>query len=160
VRKHGQNHFNQWCQHLITVHKSRTSLQCLLSSWKVPGFARTGTLLLTLLDSPLDKVVESFCYEEQMLLPLPTDHPPKKHPLSWRLRNFKAALFRDANLLQGITVAGDRFFDPDDKSFFDSIRAQIHLLSDMSTRLLSRMGPPVDVDAQEDLVKGTGTHDW
>jgi hypothetical protein len=52
------------------------------------------------------------------------------------------------------------FFDPDDKSFFDSIRAQIHLLSDMSTRLLSRMGPPVDVDAQEDLVKGTGTHDW
>jgi hypothetical protein len=132
-------------EYLITVHKSRTSLQCLLSSSKVSGFARTGTLFLTLLDSSIERVVESFGSEEQRNLPLSTDHPPQKNLLWWRLRSFKAALFRDVNLLHGIAIAGDRFFDPDDRSFFDSIRAQIHLLSDVTSRLLSRMCPPVEV---------------
>ncbi len=132
-------------EHLITVHKSRTSLHCLLSSSKVSGFARTGTLLLTLLDNSLDKVVESFCYEEQMLLPLPTSQAPQNNLLWWRLRNFRAALFRDENLLQRIAIAGDRFFDPADKSLVDSIRTQNHLLSNVTTRLLSRMYHPFEV---------------
>ena len=132
-------------EYLITVHKSRTSLHCLLSSSTVSGFSRTGTLLLTLLDSSIDKVVESFCYEEQTLLLLPTNQPPHKSPLWWRLRNFRAALFRDANFLQGIAIAGDRFFGRDDKRLFDSIGAQNQLLSNATTRLLSRMYPPVEV---------------
>jgi len=132
-------------EHLITVHKSRTLWQGLFSSSTVPGFARTGTLLLTLLDSSIDRVMESFCHEERRLLPVPADHPPQQNPLWWRLRNFKAALFRDVNLLQGIAIAGDRFFEPDDKSFFDSIAAQNHLLNHVTTRLLSRMFPHVEV---------------
>ena len=132
-------------EHLITVHKSRTLWRGLFSSSTVPGFARTGTLLLTLLDRSIDRVVESFCYEERRLLPLPTDRPPQQNPLWWRLRNFRSALFRDGNLLQGIAIAGDRFFEPDDKSFFDSIAAQNHLLSNVTTRLLSRMFPHVEV---------------
>jgi hypothetical protein len=52
---------------------------------------------------------------------------------------------RRLGLLHGISIAGDRFFDPDDKSFFDSIASQIHLLSDVTTRLLSRMCSPVEV---------------
>lgn len=132
-------------EYLITIHKSRTSLHGLLSNSKVSGFARTGTLLLTLLDRSLDKVVDSFCSEEQVLLSLSTNHQPKKHPLWWRLRNFKAALFRDAILLQGILTTGVRFFDPDDKSLFDSIRTQNRLLRNIATRLLSRMYPPSEV---------------
>jgi len=124
-------------------------LPCLLPSSKVSGFARTGNLFLNLLDSSIDRVVESFCSEGQMLLPLSTDHAPQKNPLWWRLRNFRAALFRDVNLLHGIAIAGDRFFDPDDKSFFDSITSQIHLLSDVTTRLLSRMCLPGEVPSMQ-----------
>lgn len=132
-------------EYLITVHKSRASLHCLLPSSKVSDFARTGTLLLTLLDSSIERVVESFCSEEQMHLSFSPDRGAQKNPLWWRLKNFKAALFRDVNLLHRISIAGDRFFDPDDKSLFDSITSQSRLLSDVTTRLLSRMCPPVEV---------------
>jgi hypothetical protein len=131
--------------HLITVHNSRTSLHCLLPSSKVSDFACTGTLLLTLLDSSIERVVESFCSEEQMHLPFSPDHGVQKNPLWWRLKNFKAALFRDVNWLHRISIAGDRFFGPDDKSLFASITSQSRLLSDVTTRLLSRMCSPVDV---------------
>ena len=124
-------------EYLITVHKSGTSLHYLLSNSTVSGFAHTGTLLLTLLDSSIDKVVESFCYEAQMLLLLPTNYPPHKTPLWWRLRNFRAALFRDANFLQEIAIAGDRFFCRNDERLFDSIGEQNQLLSNATTRLLS-----------------------
>jgi hypothetical protein len=132
-------------EYLVTVHKHRTSLHCLLSSLDVSGFAHTGTLLLTLLDSSIDRVTESFCSEEQKDLPFSTDYALHQNPLWWRLRNFKATLLRDANLLVGIAVAGARFFSPDDNRLFESIRTQIHLLSDVTTRLLSRMGHPVEV---------------
>jgi hypothetical protein len=136
-------------EYLITVHKSRTSLPRLLPGSKASGFARTGTLFLTLLDSSIDRIVESFCSEEQLLLPLSTAHPSQKNTLWWRLRNFRAALFRDVNFLQEIAIAGDRFFCPDDKSLFDSIRAQTRLLSDVATRLLSRTCFPIEVSSMQ-----------
>ncbi len=97
-------------EYLITIHKSRTPLHCLLSSSHVSGFAHTGTLLLTLLDSSIDRIMESFCSEEQMHLSFSPGHAPQKNPLWWRLRNFRAALLRDVNLLHRIAVAGGRFF--------------------------------------------------
>lgn len=129
-------------EYLITIHKSRSPLHCLLSSSHVSGFAHTGTLLLTLLDSSIDRIMESFCSEEQRIAGSRT---PKK-PLWWRLRNFRAPLLRDVNLLHGIAVAGGSFLV---RSFFESIRAQIHLLTDVTTRLLSRMGSPVEVPSMQ-----------
>lgn len=150
-------------EYLITVHNARTPLHCLLSSSHVSGFAHTGTLLLSILDSSINRVMESFCSEEQMHFPFSPDHMPQKNPLWWRLRNFRAVLLRDVNLLHGIAVAGGRFFGPDDKSSFESIRARIHLLSDVTTRFLSRMGSPgrgADyADAQENLVNATSIGD-
>ncbi len=132
-------------EHLITVHKSRASLYCLLSSSKFSSFVRTGTLLLTLLESSIDKVVESFCSEEQLPLPLPTDQPSQQSSLWWRLRNFRAALFRNMNLLQRIAIAGERFFEPDDQIVLDSIAAQYRLLSYVTSRLLSCMFSHIEV---------------
>lgn len=139
--------------YLITVHKSRTSLPCLLPGSKVSGFTRTGTLFLTLVDSSIDRVVESFGSEEQMLLPITKTYPPQKNPLWWRLRNLRAVLFRDVNLLQGIAAAGERFFDSDDEKFLSSITSQMRLLNDMATGLLSRMCPLSDVPSMQMLMK-------
>jgi hypothetical protein len=133
-------------EHLITVHKSRTFLPDSCSFSRISVAARTGTLVLALLDIYLETVVESFCSEEQMLSPMPiTDGPPEAYPMWWRLKSFKAVLYRDANLLQRIAIAGKRFFDAEDMRLFDSIKSQIRLLSDMTARLLSRMHPPVDL---------------
>ena len=149
-------------EYLITVHNGRTPLHCLLSSSQVSGFTHTGTLLLTLLDSSIDRVMESFCSEEQMHFPFSPDHAPQKNPLWWRLRNFRAALLRDVNLLHGIAVAGGRCFGPDDKSSIESIRPQIHLLSDSDNSIAITYGSPgrgADyTDAQENLANATSIH--
>lgn len=132
-------------EHLITVHKSRTPLAGLVSSSENAGVARTGSLLLTVVDRSIERVEELFCSEEQMHLLVPNKHQPQNSPLWWRLSNFKAALLRDANLYHKVAIAGDRFFDPEDKSLFDSIGTRNDILSNVTTRLLSRMFPHVEM---------------
>src|SRR6266536_1276518 len=133
-------------EYLITLHKSRTPLHCPLSRSQVSGFTHSGPLLLTLFDDSIAKLIRSFCSgENSAAFPLRKHDEPRKTPLWWRLRNFRAALLRDANLLHGIAATGTRFFGPEDSSFFESIRAKIYLLCDVTNRLLSRMDPMVEV---------------
>jgi hypothetical protein len=131
---------------LITLHRCGTPLHCSLSRSQVSELTCSGTLLLALFDDAMARLMRFFCSEQNSaVLPVPEYEQPTRNPLWWRLRNFKAALLRDANLLQGIAAAGDRFFSPDDRSFFESIRAKIYLLSDVTNRLLLRMDPPAEV---------------
>jgi hypothetical protein len=133
-------------EYLITLHKSRTPLYGSLSGSQVAELTRTGALLLALFENSTAKLIRSFCSARNVaVLPVQRGDQPTRNPLWWRLRNFRGALLRDARLLHGILAAGDRFFSPDDRSFFESIRAKIYLLSDVTNRLLLRMDPPADV---------------
>ncbi len=133
-------------EYLITLHKSRTPLYCSLSGSQVAELTHTGALLLALFENSTAKLIRSFCSARNIaVLPVQKCEQPTRNPLWWRLRNFRGALLRDARLLHGIAAAGDRFFCPDDKSFFESIRAKIYLLSDVTNRLLLRMDPQAEV---------------
>ena len=93
--------------------------------------------------------MRSFCSEQKnVVLPVQKYQTPTKNPLWWRLKNFRAALLRDANLLHAIAATGVRFFSPDDRNIFESIRAKIYLVYDATNRLLSRMDFPVAVPSQ------------
>ena len=137
-------------EYLITIHKDRTPLDGSLSGSKVAELTHTGALLLALLENSIAKLLRSFCSARNIaVLPVQECEQPTRNPLWWRLRNFRGALLRDARLLHGIAAAGDRFFSPGDRSFFESIRAKLYLLSDVTNRLLSRMDPAVDVPVNE-----------
>jgi hypothetical protein len=133
-------------EYLITLHKSRTPLYCSLSGSQVAELTHTGALLLALFENSSAKLIRSFCSARNIaVLPLQKCEQPTRNHLWWRLRNFRGALLRETRLLHGIAAAGDRFFGPDDKSFFESIRAKIYLLSDVTNRLLLRMDLPAEV---------------
>jgi hypothetical protein len=133
-------------EYLITLHKSRTPLYGSLSGSQVAELTHTGALLLAIFENSTAKLIRSFCSARNLaVLPVQRCDQPTRNPLWWRLRNFRGALLRDARLLHGMVAAGDRFFGPDDKSFFESIRANIYLLSDVTNRLLLRMDPPAEV---------------
>ena len=133
-------------EYLITVHKTRTPLHCSLSGSQVAELTHAGALLLALFENSTAKLIRSFCSARNVAVPpVQRCDQPTRNPLWWRLRNFRGALLREARLLHGIAAAGDRFFCPDDKSFFESIRAKIYLLSDVTNRLLLRMDPPAEV---------------
>lgn len=133
-------------EYLITLHQRRTPLHDLLSSSQASGFAQTGTLLLTLFDESIGRLIGSFCSEgNRSGLPIQRDEQPKKNPLWWRLRNFRAALLRNVNLLPEVAFVGGRFFNPDDRSAFGSVKAKVCFLCDIIDGLLSRVNPLVDV---------------
>jgi CorA-like Mg2+ transporter protein len=133
-------------EYLITLHKSKTPLYCSLSGPQVAELTRTGALLLALFENSTANLIRSFCSARNIaVLPVQKCEQPTRNPLWWRLRNFRGALLRDARLLHGIAALGDRFFSPSDRSFFESIRAKIYLLSDVTNRLLLRMDPPAEV---------------
>jgi Mg2+ and Co2+ transporter CorA len=133
-------------EYLITIHKDRTPLYGSLSRSKVAELTHTGALLLALFENSIAKLLRSFCSARNIaVLPVQECEQPTRNPLWWRLGNFRGALLRDARLLHSIAAAGDRFFRPDDRSFFESIRAKIYLLFDVTNRLLSRMDPAVEV---------------
>ena len=130
-------------EYLITLHKSRTPLLCPLLGSQVSGFTHTGALLLALFENSTAKLIRSFCSARNIaVLPVQKCEQPTRNPLWWRLRNFRGALLRETRLLHGIAAAGDRFFSPDDRSLFESIRAKIYLLSDVTNRLLFTYGSP------------------
>jgi len=132
-------------KYLITFHKSRTPFYCSLSGSQVAELTHTGTLLLALFENSAAKLIRSFCSARNVaILPVQRCDQPTRNPLWWRLRNFRGALLRDTRLLHDMAAAGDRFFSPDDRSFFESIRAKIYLLSDMTNRLLLRMDPSAE----------------
>lgn len=135
-------------EYLITLHKRRSPLHCLLSSSQISGFTHTGSLLLTLFDNSIGRLIRSFCLDQNSL-PIRKDGQSSKNPLWWQLRNFRAALLRDANLLREIAFVGDRFFNPDDRSTFGSIRAKTCFLCDMLSGLLSRMDPSLNVTFEQ-----------
>ena len=133
-------------EYLITLHKNKTPLYCSLSGPQVAELARTGALLLALFENSTANLIRSFCSARNIaILPVQKCEQPTRNPLWWRLRNFRGALLRDARLLHGIAAVGDRFFSHDDTSFFESIRAKIYLLSDVTNRLLLRMNPPAEL---------------
>ena len=133
-------------EYLITLHKSRTPLLCPLLGSQVSGFTNTGALLLALFENSTAKLIRSFCSARNIaFLPVQKCEQPTRNPLWWRLRNFRGALLRENRLLHGIAAAGNRFFTPDNGNLFESIRAKIYLLSDVTNRLLLRMDPPVEV---------------
>lgn len=133
-------------EYLITLHKRSTPLRCLLSSPQVSGFTRTGTLLLTLFDNSLCGLINSLCFEQDSAnLPVQKRGQPKKNPLWWRLRNLRAALLRNVNLLHEIAFVGARFFSPEDRSAFGSVKAKISFLCDIIDGLLSRTDPSINV---------------
>lgn len=137
-------------EYLITIHKRGTPLRRLLSTSQVPVFTHTGTLLLTLFDNSICRLVNSFCYEQNSAdQPFQKCQQPKRNPLWWRLRNFRAALLREVKLLHEIAFVGGRFFNPDDRETFGSVKAKICFLCDMINGLLSRMEPPVDVTFEQ-----------
>ncbi len=136
------------CEYLITLHKRRSPLRRLLSSSQISGFTHTGSLLLTLFDNSIGRLIRSFCLDQNSLL-IRKDGQSSKNPLWWQLRNFRAALLRDANLLHEIAFVGDRFFNPDDRSTFGSIRAKTCFLCDMLSGLLSRMDPSLNVTFEQ-----------
>jgi hypothetical protein len=133
-------------EYLITLHKSQTPVYCSLSGSQVAELTHTGALLLALFENSTAKLIRSFCSARNIaVLSVQKCEQPTRNPLWWRLRNFRGALLRDARLLHGIAAVGDRFFGPDDRSFFESIRAKIYLLSDVTNRLLLRMDPSAEV---------------
>jgi hypothetical protein len=133
-------------EYLITLHKSRSPLLCPLLGSQVSGFTNTGALLLALFENSTAKLIRSFCSARNIaFLPVQKCEQPTRNPLWWRLRNFRGALLRETRLLHCIAAAGDRLFGPDDNSFFESIRAKLYLLSDVTNRLLLRMDPPAEV---------------
>ena len=145
---------------LITLHKSQTPFHCSLSRPQVAELTHAGSLLLKLFEHSTAKLMRSFCSEQKsVILPAPKYHAPTTNPLWWRLRNFRAALLRNANSLHSIAAVGARFFGPGDRDIFEAIRAMIYLLYDATNRLLSRMDYPVAVPSQrgirENLAKTT-----
>jgi CorA-like Mg2+ transporter protein len=130
-------------EYLITVHKTRTPLHCSLSGSQVAELTHTGALLLALFENSTAKLIRSFCSARNIaVLTAQEWEQPTRNPLWWRLCSFRAALLRDGKLLHGIAAAGDRFFTPDDRNLFESIRAKMHLLCDVTNRLLSRTDAP------------------
>ena len=133
-------------RYLITIHNRSAPLRYLLSSSQLSGFTHTGTLLLILFDSLICGLMNSFCSEQNSTdLPVHKCDQPERNPLWWRLRNFRAALLREVNLLHEIAFVGGRFFNPEDRGTFGSVKAKICFLCDIIDGLLSRMDPPVAV---------------
>jgi hypothetical protein len=132
--------------YLITVHKRRGPLLRLLPAVQELGFDHTGSLLLAIFDESIGRLIKSLSSEGDC-----EDVPPckegllNKNPLWWRLRNFRAALLRQVTLVHELAFVGGRFFNPDDRSTFGSIRAKICFLSDMITGLLCQMDPSANV---------------
>jgi hypothetical protein len=126
--------------YLITLHASRTPFRCSLSRSQVVELTHATPLLLKLFDDSVTKLLRFFCSGSNRVgLPVQNYQTPQKNPLWWRLRNFRAALLRDANVLHGIAATGVRFLSPDDANIFESVRAKIHVLCDATSRWLSRM---------------------
>jgi hypothetical protein len=144
-------------KYLITFHKSRTPFHCSLSRSQVVQLTHATPLLLKLFEDSTTKLVRSFCSERSVALPVQEYQTPMKNPLWWRLRNFRATLVRDANLLHGVAATGLRFFGPDDRNIFESIRAKIYLLCDATNRLLSRLDSAVAVPSRQ-RVRGSFTN--
>jgi hypothetical protein len=132
-------------RYLITIHKRSTPLRCLLSSLQLSGFTQTGTLLLILFDNLICGLMHSLCSKQNNTdLPVHKCDQPERNPVWWRLMNFRAALLRDVNLLHEIAFVGGRFFNPDDRGTFGSVKAKICLLCDTIDGLLSGMDPSVN----------------
>ncbi|MBI4490619.1 MAG: hypothetical protein HY694_16160 [Deltaproteobacteria bacterium] len=133
-------------EYLITIHERRGPLLRLLPAVQELGFDHTGSLLLAIFDESICRLIKSLSSEGDCEdVPTCKEGLLNKNPLWWRLRNFRAALLRQVNLVHELAFVGARFFNPDDRSTFGSIRAKICFLSDMITGLLSRMDPSLNV---------------
>ncbi len=137
-------------RYLITIHERGTPLRYMLSSAQLSRFTQPGTLLLILFDNLVCGLMKSLCYEQNSTdLPVQKCDQPEKNPLWWRLRNFRAALLRHVNLLHEIAFVGGRFFSPDDRGTFGSVKAKICFLCDIIDGLLCGMDPSVNATFAE-----------
>jgi hypothetical protein len=126
-------------EYLITIHKRRDSLLRLLPSVEECGFERTGTLLLVIFEQSICRLIRSVYFEESRgNLPAIEKDRMNRNPSWWRLKNLRAALNHDLSLVHELAFVGSRFFCPEDRDTFGSLKANIRFLRDMVDALLSQ----------------------
>lgn len=130
-------------EYLITIHGRRTPLCRLFPNLRDSPFSRAAELLLRIFDESISALLKSLspgC--EGKSITLRGDGWPNKDQLWWRLRNFRAALLGDFKIMHEMLFVGAWPFGPEDKVLFNSIKAKISLLCDMTTGMLQQVNSP------------------
>lgn len=141
-------------RYLITIHGRRMPLCRLFPNLGDSPFSCTAELLLRIFDESISALLKSLSpvYEGKSIT-LRGDGWPNKDQLWWRLRNFRAALLGDFKIMHEMLFVGAWPFGPEDKVLFNSIKAKISLLCDMTTGMLQQDDSPGSVhDSKKEKV--------
>ena len=126
-------------EYLITIRNRTTPLCRLFPNLGGSPFSRTAEILLRIFDESISALLKSLSpgYEGKSIT-LRGDGRPNKDPLWWRLRNFRAALLGDFKIMHEMLFVGAWPFGPEDKVLFNSIKAKISVLCDMTIEILQQ----------------------
>jgi hypothetical protein len=147
-------------RYLITLHNRKSPILRSLTSVQESGFKRTGTLLLAIFNEFDCRLMNSFCFERSSESLLAAVGQRNKSLLWWQLRNFETALVSQFALLHEIAFVGARFFSPEDRANFGSLRAKLYFLFDTVRRLLSRVDMPTNDIHYTSKGKIPETQEW
>jgi hypothetical protein len=126
-------------EYLVTIHGRRTPLCRLFPALRDSPFSRPGELLLRIFDESISALMKSPSPRvREQKYSARSGGQPNKDPLWWRLRNFRAALLGDFKIMHEMLFVGAWPFGPDDRALFNSIKAKISALCDMTAEVLQQ----------------------